>query len=66
MARIISDIDFEELGRCVEMLNLRLYEHRERDNPHGEALYEHLKSQHETLDSVPEVRGGFQGDNRPA
>jgi len=30
MTRIIPEIDFEELGRCVG--------HPERDNPHGEAF----------------------------
>ena len=38
MARTISDMNTEELRRCVEMLNLRLYEHRGRDNAYGGAF----------------------------
>lgn len=56
---MLSAGDFEELKGCVEMLNLRLCEHRERDNPHGEALgraeqeLERLKAIIRHLDELP-------------
>ena len=33
MAPKISDIGLEGLGRCIPMLNLRLYQRRKRGNP---------------------------------
>ena len=40
MARTISYLDFEDLKGCMEMIDLRLFEHRQRDkNASGESLF---------------------------
>ena len=40
MARTFSYPDFEDLKGCIEMIDLRLFEHRQRDeNASGESLY---------------------------
>jgi hypothetical protein len=53
----ISDVDFEELKGCIELIVLRLSEHRKFDDAKGESLYRAEQEAEKAMQIIRRLEG---------